>query len=367
MPYVLQRIAEFISRRDGGVTADPHKIIFNSGTQENLKLVLSLLSSGRDDLQTGVLTPVPSPHTLPRLLQYNRLSSVPYRLQQEQGWAVDVEELHRAVTDARAHCDPRALFICNPGIPTGHVQDRKSIESVIRFAAAEGLFLLVNEVYQDCVYGPGVEFLSYKKVLLEMGQEYSEHVELISFNSLSNGSLGECGLRGGYMELLNTDKVVAERLMVLMGYRSPAILPQSALEIMVNPPTPGEASYPTYTQEISLIHSNLSHNAQRGYEVMNTLKGVSCQPAMGGIFLFPRLDLPARFLEEAKTLGLQPDVLYSQMLVDKAGVCVGAGSENGSEEETCYYIRLSFAASSDTFQDALSRLCSFHHQLHETY
>ncbi|XP_033820770.1 alanine aminotransferase 2-like [Periophthalmus magnuspinnatus] len=367
MPYVVQRIAEFISKRDGGIAADPNQIFFYSGTQENLKMVLNLLSSGSGEMQTGVLTPLPYPHTLPRLLQYTRLKLVPCSLKQSQGWAVNTEELHRTVTEAREHCNPRALFICNPGIPTGHVQDRKSMESVIRFAAAERLILLVQEVYQDCVHGPGIEFLSYKKVLLEMSQEYSEHVELISFNSLSNGSLGECGLRGGYMELVNTDTAVAERVKVLMGFRSPPVLPQPALEVMINPPTPGEPSYPTYKQEMSLIQTTLSHNAQRGYEVLNSLKDVSCQPAMGGIFLYPRLELPAQLIEEAKTLGLPPDVLLCQMFLDKAGVCVGAGSENGSEHDTYCYIRVSFAASSDTFQDALSRLCSFHHHLHETY
>uniref|UniRef100_A0A3B4APS7 alanine transaminase n=1 Tax=Periophthalmus magnuspinnatus TaxID=409849 RepID=A0A3B4APS7_9GOBI len=248
MPYVVQRIAEFISKRDGGIAADPNQIFFYSGTQENLKMVLNLLSSGSGEMQTGVLTPLPYPHTLPRLLQYTRLKLVPCSLKQSQGWAVNTEELHRTVTEAREHCNPRALFICNPGIPTGHIQDRKSMESVIRFAAAERLILLVQEVYQDCVHGPGIEFLSYKKVLLEMSQEYSEHVELISFNSLSNGSLGECGLRGGYMELVNTDTAVAERLKVLMGFRSPPVLPQPALEVMINPPTPGEPSYPTYKQ-----------------------------------------------------------------------------------------------------------------------
>uniref|UniRef100_A0A8C6V733 alanine transaminase n=1 Tax=Neogobius melanostomus TaxID=47308 RepID=A0A8C6V733_9GOBI len=333
MPYVLQQIAAFISRRDGGVPAHPSNILFHSGSQSLLKFVLNLLSSGRDEVQNGVLTPVPYPHTLPRLLQFHSLALVPYKLKQEQDWAVDMEQLHRAVTDARAHCNPRALFICNPGMPTGQVQDRKTIERIIRFAAAEGLLLLVQEFYQDCVYGPDIEFLSYRKVLFEMGQEYSEHMELISFNSLSNGSLGECGLRGGYMELVNTDKAVYERLNVLSALIASPVLTQFALEIMINPPIPGEPSYQKYSQ------STLSQNAQRGYEVLNNLKGVRCQPVMGGFFLYPRIDFPTRMIEEAKMLGLPADVLYCQMLLDKTGVAVGAGYENGSNDNTCYYIR----------------------------
>ena len=36
-----------------------------------------------------------------------------------------------------------------------------------------------------------------------MGEPYSNSVELISMNSVSKGVLGECGLRGGYMETHN--------------------------------------------------------------------------------------------------------------------------------------------------------------------
>lgn len=103
-------------------------------------------------------------------------------------------------------------------ISSGHVQDRKSIQEVIQLATAEKLLLLVDEVirdllrlqgsipddfftplcsssapqvYQDSVYGQNTEFLSYKKVLFEMGQEFSETVELVSFHSLSCASVAE--------------------------------------------------------------------------------------------------------------------------------------------------------------------------------
>lgn len=100
----------------------------------------------------------------------------------------------------------------------GHVQSRESIEDVIRFAADKELFLLVNEVsvksvifniwfghvcflgnydfyvlqvYQNTVFADGSEFVSYKRVLAEMGAPYSESVQLASLHSLSNGIMGE--------------------------------------------------------------------------------------------------------------------------------------------------------------------------------
>ena len=42
-----------------------------------------------------------------------------------------------------------------------------------------------------------------RRVLSEMGEPYSSEVELVSMNSISKGVMGECGLRGGYMETVN--------------------------------------------------------------------------------------------------------------------------------------------------------------------
>lgn len=41
------------------------------------------------------------------------------------------------------------------------------------------------------MYGPDAEFISYKKVLLEMDQELAESVQLVSFQSVSSSFLGE--------------------------------------------------------------------------------------------------------------------------------------------------------------------------------
>lgn len=41
-----------------------------------------------------------------------------------------------------------------------------------------------------------------------MGEPYSNTVEVLSLNSVSKGLLGECGLRGGYMEAHNLDNFI---------------------------------------------------------------------------------------------------------------------------------------------------------------
>uniref|UniRef100_A0A3P8TRZ3 alanine transaminase n=1 Tax=Amphiprion percula TaxID=161767 RepID=A0A3P8TRZ3_AMPPE len=343
IPQVLKAVAEFITRRDGGFLLHPNFLA-----------------------QTGVLTPMPCPHTLPILLDVTGIALVPYQLVEERGWAVDLDELHRAVTTARGRCQPRAIYISNPGNPTGHVQDRETIEKVIRFAATEHLILLVEEVYQDSVYGQDKEFMSYKKVLFEMGKTYSETVELVSFHSISTACLGECGLRGGYMEVINMDPAVKKYLSNMHGFSSPPVLPQLALEVMVNPPTSGDSSYNTYTKEILHIKDTLSQNAQQACEFLNGLPGMSCQPAMGGVFLYPRLHLPPPVIKEAKMLGVEADVLYCQKLLEEEGVCLGAGCEN-RQEDTNFHIRLCVLAAPVTLEEVLARLRSFHLRLLDTF
>nr|XP_020481200.1 alanine aminotransferase 2-like isoform X2 [Monopterus albus] len=339
VPHVKQSIVEFISRRDAGVSSNTEHIFISPGSQVALRIIVILLARGEEETQSAVLTPMPCPHTLPMLVEEAGVKLVPYHLIEEQGWAVDLDELHRALKAARGRYEPRAMYISNPGNPTGHVQDRKSIEEVIQFAAAERLLLLVDEVYQDSVYGPDKEFISYKKVLSEMNSEYSETVELISFHSLSSTCMGECGLRAGYMEMVNMDPEVKHTVYNMRSAHAP-VTGQLALELMINPPTPGEPSYDKYTQEILLIQATLSQNARRAWQFLNDLPWMSCQPAMGGIYLYPRLHLPSELIEQAKMLGMEADVLYCQKLLEEEGVCLGAGSENGQDDQR-YHVRYS--------------------------
>jgi len=51
--------------------------------------------------------------------------------------------------------------------------------------------------------------------LHELGDPYRNTVELLSLNSVSKGLLGECGIRGGYMEAHNIDKFASEMLFKL--------------------------------------------------------------------------------------------------------------------------------------------------------
>uniref|UniRef100_A0AAX7VX29 alanine transaminase n=1 Tax=Astatotilapia calliptera TaxID=8154 RepID=A0AAX7VX29_ASTCA len=358
LPQVQKSISEFITRRDGGVPSHPEDIILTTGLQKSLSVFLNLLTSGEGKTQTGVLTPMPCPHTLPMLLDMTGLALVPYRLFEEQGWAVNLDELHRALEAGRVHCEPKAIYISNPGKPTGEQPIVGTSCTAFDLFYIRGLIVVTDEVHQDSVYGQDKEFISYKKVLSEMGKMYAETMELVSFHSISTAHIGEGGLRGGYMEVINIDPAVKKYLTVIS---SASVLPQLALELSVNPPRPEDSSYNSYTQVRGLSYGN---NAKRACEFLNRVEGMSCQPSMAGLFLYPRVHLPPHIVEEAKRLEVKADVLYCQRLLREEGICVGAGCENGQEDKN-YHIRLCILTPPSTLEEILARLRSFHHRLLE--
>jgi len=124
---------------------------------------------------------------------------------EERGWAITEQELdlRRTAAVERDGLDIRALTLINPGNPTGQVLSRDDLEIICKFCAKYDIVLLADEVYQRNIYDEKKQFVSAKKIALETPG--CENLQLISFHSASKGFIGECGRRGGYMELHNIE------------------------------------------------------------------------------------------------------------------------------------------------------------------
>ncbi|XP_035025740.2 alanine aminotransferase 2-like [Hippoglossus stenolepis] len=367
IPKIVHRVSEFITRRDGGAPSPPENIYISPGSQWALTNMLKILVNSKASTRTGVLTPVPCHSTTTLSLEGLGAVIVPYYLSERQGWELQVEELQRALESAKAVCNPVALYVINPGNPSGHVQSRKSMQEVIRLVSEKRLFLLADEVYQECVYGENSEFVSYKRVLAEMGPPLSDTVELASFHSASKGYMGECGLRGGYVELVNLDPAVMKHIYTIFSMDTCApVLGQMALDLMMNPPQPGDPSYPLYDVEKQHIRTALVHNVKTARAVLNSLPGFCCQPVEAGIFVFPRLHIPPKAIQKAKEVGMKPDTFYCSRLLEEAGVLVSPGCEYGQKEGT-FHIRFCIMTPQDIMEELLKRLTSFHTQFMEDF
>merc|ERR1712088_577575 len=212
---IRRHVAEYIQERDGGVPADWQNVILCAGASEGIRGVMKLLTNpngGDGEKRPGVMIPIPQyPLYSASLAEYN-MDQVGYYLDEDKNWSLDMAEIERAYNAAASKCAVRAIVIINPGNPTGNVLSRANIEAVVKFAEEKKLFVFADEVYQDNVYADGCKFHSFKKVMSEMGAPYNS-MELASFMSCSKGYMGECGIRGGYAEVVNMDPDVKAMLM----------------------------------------------------------------------------------------------------------------------------------------------------------
>ncbi|XP_072911366.1 alanine aminotransferase 2-like isoform X2 [Hemitrygon akajei] len=357
---VRNSVANYLQRRDGGIPADPENIFLFNGTLRAFALIYSFLMMKGNSKRMGILVPAPSSPDGWRFITLLDGVALPYQLDEESGWMVRSEELRRVLKEGCGSCCPMALCVVNPGSLTGHVMDRACMERIIRFAASERLLLLAEEGHPEDVYSGNLQLLSYKKVLHEMGPEFSSVVEFISFNSVSRGHIGESGVRGCFVEVLNMDPAVQYYFRQMVGTFVSCSLPsQIAMEVATNPPDPGDPSYPLFQAEKQESVTKLSAKSQLTEEMLNRIPGVHCTPIRSGIYAFPRIELPARAREVSAALGQPPDVFYCLRLLQDTGYMLGPGEEFGQKDGTAHF-RMTFALPIEELTLALEKIADFH-------
>ena len=132
-----------------------------------------------------------------------------------------------------------------------------------------------------------------RKVLHEMGEPYSSSVELISMNSVSKGILGECGIRGGYMETHNLSHRAEEAIYKLKSIELCSNTPgQIATHLSVCPPdkdTESDECVDLYKKERGIVMNGLIERAKLLTNTFNDMKQVSCTEIEGAMYGFPRI------------------------------------------------------------------------------
>lgn len=363
---VRKDVAKYIEERDGGIPADPSNIFLTTGASDAIRTIMKLLLHAEGATPVGVMIPLPQYPLYSATISEFGARQISYYLNEESGWSLDVSELKRAIGEARGDCNPGAICVINPGNPTGQVLTRENIENTIKFAKDEGLFILSDEVYQTNVYAPGSQFHSFKKVMMEMGGEYAE-IPLASFHSMSKGWQGECGLRGGYMEVVNMDPFVKAQLVKLVSTKlCSSTVGQCAMSIVCSEPKPGEPSYDLFIEEKTAVLDTLKAKAQLVAETFNSIPGISCNPVMGAMYTFPSIQLPPKAIEAAKADGKAPDAFYCFALLEETGLCVVPGSGFGQKPGT-YHFRMTILPPFETIAKNMGLFKEFHLKFMEKY
>ncbi|XP_004345426.2 alanine aminotransferase [Capsaspora owczarzaki ATCC 30864] len=364
LKFIRDNVANFITARDNVGPADPNDIFLTNGASDGVKTAMQMLIQNRN---SGIMIPIPQYPLYSATLSLLDGTPVPYYLDEEKGWDLSIDELSRSIAEARAqNVDVRALVVINPGNPTGGVLSMESMRGIVELCHREHLVLLADEVYQTNVYQDQRPFVSFRKVLKSMGPEFS-NVELISFHSVSKGFIGECGKRGGYMEMIGIDAYVREQIYKVASISlCPNVQGQVIVDLMVNPPKEGEPSYELYARERDQILGSLKDRSLFLVDTFNKMEGVTCQPAQGAMYTFPQIRLPKKAVEAAKAAGKAPDSFYCMALLEATGVSVVPGTGFKQREGT-YHFRCTFLPPQDTFPAFTDAIVRFHNEFMAKY
>jgi len=269
-----------IAERDG-YPADPEMIFLTSGASTGVSNILQVMISHDN---CAVLIPIPQYPLYTAAIALNNAHAVPYYLKEDAAWSMDVNEMREAVHKAREEGkDVRAVVVINPGNPTGQCLSLENMEEIVKMAYEEKLVLLADEVYQTNVFDDGEDdkpFYSFKKVLKSLGEPYASNLELISFHSLSKGQVGECGRRGGFFELINFNDDAHDQIYKLASIQlCPGLQGQIGIDLMVQPPKKGDASFEQYHNEKMEIHRILRQRSTEICDAFSKWEGITCNPA----------------------------------------------------------------------------------------
>lgn len=362
VPAIKESIAKFLESRDG-FPANPANIYLSAGASSGVNTLLHTICAAPN---TGILVPIPQYPLYTATLSVLDATCVPYYLDESKNWGTDLEALRASYEKAKADgVDVRALVIINPGNPTGASLSEDDVRAMLEFANKENLVVMADEVYQTNVFVG--KFHSFKAVLRKMQQESPgkyDGIELASLHSVSKGMVGECGHRGGYFELVGFDPEVEANIYKFVSIMLCApVIGQCLVELMVNPPRPGEPSYELYEKEYNGIFEGLRARATALHKAFGQMEGVECGEPQGSMYLFPTITLPAKAAEAAKQEGRSPDEFYCMRLLEATGICVVPGSGFGQKEGTLHF-RTTFLAPGTEWT---GRIVKFHKEFMDKY
>lgn len=340
--YIREQVAHFITRRDGGVISLPENVYLTGGASEAVKAVFEVVLDG--EKTSGVMIPIPQYPLYTAAITLKNATPIPYYLNEHENWSTNPHEIEELVdTSNKFGIKPKILVVINPGNPTGSVLSKTAIEDILKIAAKRGLVVIADEVYQENIFEG--EFISFKKVLAELQDKHAhlyDNVQLVSLHSTSKGVTGECGQRGGYMELVGFEHEVHEMFLKLASVSLCSVVSGQALvEMMVNPPKKGEESYELDQKERAAIHESYQSKATALYEAFSKLENIEVHKPQGAMYLFPRIFFNDAIIDRANQLGLKPDELYCLELLEHTGICVVPGSGFGQVEGT-FHVRTTF-------------------------
>lgn len=324
LPELRSAIAEK-TLRDSGYQVDPSQVLVtNGGKQAVYQSFATLLDPGDE-----VLVPTPYWTTYPEAIRLAGGVPVEVFAGPEQSYLVTTEQLEAARTSRT-----KVLLFVSPSNPTGSVYSPDQVREIGEWAAANGLWVITDEIYEHLTYDD-VPFTSIATAAPALGDR------VVILNGVAK-TYAMTGWRVGWM-IGPQDVVKAATNLQSHATSNVANVSQmAALAAVAGPLTVVEEMKRAFDRRRRAMVSAL-----------NGIDGVECPVPHGAFYAYADV----RNLLGRELAGVRPETSaeLAALILDKVEVAVVPGEAFGPSG----FIRLSYALGDEDLAEGVGRLRDF--------
>ncbi len=320
LPELREAIAAK-TMRDSGLGVEASQVLVtNGGKQAIYNACATLLDPGDE-----VLLPAPFWPTYPEAIALAGGVPVVVATDASTGFRATADQL-----DAARTARTKMVLFVSPSNPTGAVYPPAEIEAIGRWAAASGLWVLADEIYEHLVYGDAVH-ASLPALVPEAAER------CIVVNGVAK-TYAMTGWRVGWM-IGPTDVVAAAASLQSQSTSNVANVSQRAALAAVGGDLAAVAS----------MREAFDRRRRTMLRMLGEIAGVTCVEPDGAFYAFPSV---AGVYGEIDGRAVRSSADFAEVAIDLAKVAVVPGEAFGAPG----YLRMSYALGDEEMAEGIERL-----------
>jgi aspartate aminotransferase len=321
LPELRDAVAAKTARDSGYQVKAGQVLITNGGKYAVYQTFATLLDPGDE-----VLLPTPYWTTYPEAIQLAGGVPVPVLADERTGYRVSVADLEAARTERT-----KLLLFVSPSNPTGAVYPPDQVAAIGQWAAAHGLWVVTDEIYEHLVYG-NAQFSSLPVAAPEIADT------CVVLNGVAK-TYAMTGWRVGWM-IGPADVIKAATNLQSHATSNVCNVAQAAALAAVS----GDLS------AVAEMRAAFDRRRQTMTSMLNEIPGVVCPLPEGAFYCYPSV----RGVLGKELAGQRPatSAELAEVILDHADVAVVPGEAFG----TPGYFRLSCALGDDDLAEGISRM-----------
>ena len=308
--------------RDSQYQVTPDQVLVTNGCKHAVFNTFATLLDPGDE----VLLPAPYWTTYPEVIQLAGGTAIEVFAGEDQGYLVSVEQLEAARTPRT-----KALLFCSPSNPTGSVYSPEQIREIGRWAVANGIWVVTDEIYEHLTYD-GVRSVSMPVEVPELADT------CVVLNGVAK-TYAMTGWRVGWM-IGPRDVIKASTNLQSHSTSNVSNVSQRA----------AVAALTGSLDAVDEMRTAFDRRRQTIVGMLNDIEGVLCPVPTGAFYVYPSVKGLLGKTIRGRVAATSAEL--ATLILEEAEVAVVPGEAFGPSG----YLRLSYALGDSDLVEGASRL-----------